>query len=67
MYKIEVQEENGRWRDVRGSDGQPLTFATKDEARAKLLEMFPVLVKMERYGDEKRTRVIAILEDDEDE
>jgi hypothetical protein len=67
MYKIEVQEENGLWRDVRDSDGNPLVFLTKDDARAKLLEMFPVLVKMERYGDEKRTRVIAIIPDKDDD
>jgi hypothetical protein len=66
MYKIEVQEENGLWHDVRGADGKPLTFASKEEARAKLGEMFPVLVKMESYGGGKRSRVIAILGDDDD-
>ena len=30
-------------------------------------ERFPVLVQMERYGDRKRTRVIRILVDDEDD
>ena len=63
MYKIEVQEENGLWHDVKGGDGKPLTFASKDSARAKLAEMFPVLVKMEQYAGGKRTRVIEILED----
>ena len=66
MYKIEVQEENGLWHDVRGADGKPLTFASKEEARAKLGEMFPVLVKMESYAGGKRSRVIAILGDDDD-
>jgi hypothetical protein len=66
MFKIEVQEENGLWHDVKGADGKPLTFTGKDEARAKLAEMFPVIVKMEGYGDGKRTRVIAILEDKDD-
>jgi hypothetical protein len=66
MYKIEVQEENGLWHDVRGADGKPLTFASKEEARAKLGEMFPVLVKMESYAGGKRSRVIAILDDDDD-
>lgn len=64
MYKIEVQEEdNGVWRDVRDSAGKPLTFATKDEARAKLAQLFPVLVNMEQYAGGKRTRVIAALDD----
>ena len=64
MFKVETQEENGLWHDVKAADGKPLIFATKDEARAKLGEMFPVLVKMESYGGGKRTRVISILEDE---
>jgi hypothetical protein len=63
MFKMETQEENGLWHDVKASDGQPLVFATRDEARAKLEEMFPVLVKMESYAGGKRSRVISILED----
>ncbi len=38
----------------------------EDEARAKLAELFPVLVQMEKYAGGKRTRVIRILEDDDD-
>ena len=64
MFKIETQEDNGLWHDVRGADGTPLKFATQDEARAKLEEMFPVLVKMEKYAGGKRTRVIAVLGDE---
>ena len=67
MYKIEVQEENGLWHDVRGADGKPLTFADKESARAKLSELFPVLVQMEKYAGGKRTRVIAILGDKDDD
>jgi len=63
MFKIETQEENGLWHDVRGANGEPLVFTTKEDARAKLEEMFPVLVKMESYGGGKRTRVIAVLDD----
>jgi hypothetical protein len=63
MFKIETQEENGLWHDVKAADGKPLVFATNVEAHAKLAEMFPVLVKMESYGGGKRTRVISILED----
>ena len=63
MFKIETQEENGLWHDVRGENGEPMTFATKDDARKKLEELFPVMVKMEQYGGGKRTRVIAVLHD----
>ncbi len=63
MFKIETQEENGLWHDVRGADGEPMVFATQDMARAKLEELFPVLVKMEKYAGGKRTRVIAVLHD----
>jgi hypothetical protein len=63
-FKIEVEEANGLWHDVRGSDGAVLTF--DDEARAKLMELHPVLVQMERYGDGKRTRVLRILVDEDD-
>jgi hypothetical protein len=66
MFKIEVQEENGLWHDVRGADGKPLTFSDKETARAKLMELYPVLVQMEKYAGGKRTRVISILEDDKD-
>ena len=64
MFKIETQEDNGLWHDVRGPDGAPLLFSSKEEARAKLEEMFPVLVKMEKYAGGKRTRVIAVLDDE---
>ncbi|MCE9641404.1 MAG: hypothetical protein K8S22_14890 [Betaproteobacteria bacterium] len=63
MFKIETQEENGLWHDVRGASGEPMVFATKEDARKKLEELFPVMVKMEQYGGGKRTRVIAILND----
>ncbi len=66
MYKAEIQEENGLWHDVRGADGKALIFATDSEAHAKLAEMFPVMVKMEKFGGDKRTRVVAVLKDDDD-
>jgi hypothetical protein len=65
-FKIEVQDEKGLWHDVRGSDGAPLVFDSEDSARAKLRELYPVLVQMEQYGDSKRTRVIRILRDEDD-
>ncbi len=66
MYKIEVEDGKGIWTDVRGPDGAILTFTEEDAARAKLAELYPVLVQMEKYGDPKRTRVIRIYKDDDD-
>ena len=67
MFKIEVEDDKGIWTDVRGEDGRVLTFETEEAARTALRERFPVLVQMEKYGDRKRTRVIRILSDDEDD
>lgn len=67
MFKIEIEDDKGIWSDVRGDDGRVLTYETEEAARAALRERFPVLVQMERYGDRKRTRVIRILEDDDDD
>jgi hypothetical protein len=67
VFKIEIEDDKGIWSDVRGDDGRVLTYETEDAARAALRERFPVLVQMERYGDRKRTRVIRILEDDDDD
>ncbi len=66
MFKIEVEDGKGLWSDVRGGDGQVLTFESEDAARTALAERFPVLVQMERYAGGKRTRVIRILEDADD-
>jgi hypothetical protein len=66
LFKIEIADDRGIWSDVRGADGKILTFDDEADARAALAERFPVLVQMERYGDPKRTRVIRILEDDDD-
>jgi len=65
-FKIEVEAGNGIWSDVRGSDGKVLTFDSETEARAKLGELYPIEVQMERYGAGKRTRVIRILKDEDD-
>ena len=67
MFKIEIEDDKGIWSDVRGDDGRVLTYETEEAARAALRERVPVLVQMERYGDRKRTRVIRILEDDDDD
>ena len=66
-YKIEVQDDRGLWHDVRSDNGEVLTFDSEDAARAALAERFPVLVQMQKYGGGKRTRVIRIIEDDDDD
>jgi len=66
MFKIEVENDKGIWSDVYSDDGKLLTFETEAEARATLAERFPILVKMEKYAGGKRTRVIRILEDEDD-
>ncbi|HWD15001.1 MAG TPA: hypothetical protein VG865_00170 [Casimicrobiaceae bacterium] len=65
-YKIEVEDDTGLWHDVRGDDGNVLVFDNEASARAALAERFPVLVQMEKYAGGKRTRVIRILEDEDD-
>ncbi len=65
-FKIEVEDGRGLWSDVRGPDGAILVFDKEDDARAKLAALFPVLVQMEKYAGGKRTRVIRILEDEDD-
>ena len=65
-YKIEVQDDTGIWSDVRGPDGRILIFDDESVARAALAERFPVLVQMEKYAGGKRTRVIRIIEDEDD-
>ena len=69
MFKLQVQDDDNDarvWHDVKGPHGAPLKFEKETDARAKLEELFPVLVKMERYAGPKRTRVISIITDDED-
>jgi hypothetical protein len=66
MFKIEVEDDKGIWTDVRNDDGTIMTFEHEDDARARLSALFPVLVQMEKYAGGKRTRVIRILEDEDD-
>jgi hypothetical protein len=66
QFKIEVQDDTGIWSDVRGPDGKILVFADEPTARAALADHFPILVQMEKYAGGKRTRVIRILEDEDD-
>ena len=70
MFKLQVQDDDDDarvWHDVKGPNGQLLTFDNEADARAKLEELYPILVKMERYSaDSKRTRVLNIIEDEDD-
>jgi len=66
QFKIEVQDDTGIWSDVRGTDGKLLVFDDEAAARAALAQRYPVLVQMEKYAGGKRTRVIRILEDEDD-
>ena len=65
-FKIETEDGKGIWTDVRGEDGQVLVFDSETDARAALAQRFPVLVQMEKYAGGKRTRVIRIIEDEDD-
>jgi len=65
-FKIETEDGKGIWRDVRGDDGQVLVFDSEEEARSALSARFPVLVQMEKYAGGKRTRVIRVIEDEDD-
>jgi hypothetical protein len=65
VFKIQVDEaDNGVWHNVLGADGKLLTFASSVEAHQKLEQLFPVLTKTEKYVGPKRTRVIAIIDND---
>jgi hypothetical protein len=69
MFKLQVQDDDDDarvWHDVKGPKGELLTFEKEADARARLEELFPVLVKMERYAGPKRTRVITIITDEDD-
>ena len=66
MFKIEIEDDRGLWSDVRGGDGAILTFEREEDARAKLAELFPVIVQMEKYGGGKRTRVIRVFRSDQE-
>jgi hypothetical protein len=70
MFKLQVQDDDNDarvWHDVKSADGRLLTFDNEAEARAKLEELYPVLVKLERYSaGSKRTRVLNIIEDEDD-
>lgn len=69
MFKLQVQDDDDDarvWHDVKGGNGEVLKFEKESDARAKLAQLFPVLVQMEKYAGPKRTRVIVIIEDEDD-
>lgn len=66
MFKIEIEDDRGLWSDVRGTDGAILTFESEADARAKLAELYPVMVQMEKYAGGKHTRVVRIFRSDEE-
>ena len=70
MFKLQVQDDDNDarvWHDVKSADGRLLTFDDEKEARAKLEELYPVLVQLERYSaGSKRTRVLNIIQDEDD-
>lgn len=68
MFKLQVQDDDNDarvWHDVKGASGELLKFDKEADARAKLEELFPVLVKMEKFAGPKRTRVIVIIGDED--
>jgi hypothetical protein len=69
-YKLQVQEDENdprSWHDVLAPDGTLLVFDGEQDARAKLQELYPVLFKLEKFSaGPKRTRVLAIIRDEED-
>ena len=68
MYKLQVQEDNGEWHDVKSAQDVLLTFSQESDARAKLEELFPVLVKMEKFAaGPKRTRLLVMWREMDDE
>ncbi len=70
MFKLQVQEDekdSQAWHDVNGPDGKLLTFETEAAAHTKLEELYPMLVKLERYAaGPKRTRAVSMYAESKD-
>jgi hypothetical protein len=67
MFKLQVQEDEKdpeAWHDVKAPDGKLLTFEKEADARATLEQLFPLLVKIERYAGPKRARVVSMYTKD---
>ena len=59
-YKLQIQQKNGQWQDVKDDNGQLLMFKEEAAAREKLQALFPVEVGLEQYAGPKSTRVVVI-------
>ncbi|MBL8510719.1 MAG: hypothetical protein JNM52_03645 [Betaproteobacteria bacterium] len=63
-YKLQVQDDDAhpdKWRDVADEQGALYLFDKEALARAKLSELFPVLVRLEQFAaGPKRTRVVVV-------
>jgi hypothetical protein len=66
LFKIEVENGKGIWTDVRADDGSLLTFESEEPPAPHWPSAIRFLVQMERYAGGNVTRVIRILEDDDD-
>ena len=51
---------------ARGRDEELHQPEDEEDARAKLKELYPVLVQMEKYGGGKKTRVVRVFRTDEE-
>jgi hypothetical protein len=71
IFKLQVQDDGNderTWHDVTDPDGKVLLFTEEAKARARLEELFPVLVGLEKYAaGHKRTRVLHVYGHDGDE
>jgi hypothetical protein len=71
QFKLQVQEDetdHRLWHDVLDARGRLYVFDKEAEARARLEELFPVLVGLEKFAaGPKRTRVIVIARDEDGE
>lgn len=66
LFKLQFEDEAQVWHDVKNPQGEAMTFDDEKKARAKLEELYPVEVKLERFqSGPKRTRVIAIWVDED--
>ena len=67
LFKLQFEDDTQVWHDVKNAQGEVLTFDNESTARARLEELYPVEVKLERYqSGPKRTRVIAIWSDEDE-
>ena len=64
IFKLQVQDDEHNphvWRDVMNDAGGPMLFEKENEARARLEELFPLLVKLEKFAaGPKRARVVIV-------